>query len=490
MTDFLSAPVDDDRPELLPQVGNGGGAGQLVPTETKIGDIVSMRRAAVLMPRQPAAIRREIAAMAEMFGEDWEYRFPVKNRRTGETDWIEGETVGCAMSVARAYGNCDVAHTRTEDEKTSWVLYSTFLDLQSGFSLTRGFRQRKGQSTMGSDRARGEDIDFQIGVSKSTRNVVSRALGDYVQYARKCAKERLTNAVAKRADEYRERIVSYLAEINYPLTAVEGATGGSIAKWSNEQIAAVVRVLSAHKDGTLRDLDEVYRPKPAEMAEARPQALPQPEAASVEPAQPRQEAMPREPVRESQREPAPASEAPTASDKPKRGGAPTNREMAAKYLLRIAQATDHAELDHLQQEPRYERLCNASFGAELELAIERARTRFDKEDDTPGTNPAEAQEADDGEPDDDEEFGTVHADEYGTGKPEPDSLTWPIADTRGDPLGQEYAADDWLEEFRRRLDTAWPDDAARLRRTNKDTLEAIAAFYPSLREQCEEFMPR
>lgn len=268
MTDFMP-PIDDDAPELMPR---GDGDGQMVPTETRIGDVVSMRRAAVLMPRQPREVRRLISESAEMFGDGWEYRFPVKNNKTGKTEWIEGPTIGCTMAVARAYGNNDVAHTRTEDEGNAWILYSTFLDLQSGFSLTRGFRQRKGQSRMGADRSRGEDIDFQIGVSKSTRNVVARALDDYVQFARQAARSRLAGSIAKRPAEYRERITAYLDEIDYPLAAIEAALASTIAAWTAEQIATVVRTLTAYKDGILGDLDDVYRPRSATV-EAMPQDM-------------------------------------------------------------------------------------------------------------------------------------------------------------------------------------------------------------------------
>ncbi len=269
MRNFI-APIDEE-PELAPRPQQG--EGQMIAMETKVGDVVQMRRGAVLFPRQPADVRRQIAEAAEMFGDEWEYRFEVKSK-TGGASFIEGPTIGCTMAVARAYGNCDVAHTRTEEEPGAYVLYSTFVDLQSGFTLTRGFRQRKGQSRMGSDRGRGEDIDFQIGVSKSTRNVVARALDDYVRYAVECSRNRLVKSIEARRGEYLERIQAYLDASTYPLTAIEAALGAKMAKWSSEQIAQTVRTITAHKDGALRSLDDVYRPKAPE-AEAKPSEAPE-----------------------------------------------------------------------------------------------------------------------------------------------------------------------------------------------------------------------
>lgn len=321
-TDLMPA-IDEDMPELRP--GNGQGGGLPMPTETKIGDIVSMRRAAVLMPRQPAEVRRRIAEAAEMFGDSFDYKFPVRNRRTGQTDFIEGPTVSCAMTVARAYGNCDVAHTRTEEEGNAWIIYSTFLDLETGFSLTRGFRQRKNQASMGSDAGRAEDASFQIGVSKSTRNVVARALDDFVQYARQRARERLSGQIAKRPDEYRARIETYLGEVGYPLTAVEGAVGAKLKAWTPEQIATVVRTLTAHKDGILSDLADVYQPKGREdSSEAMPQSAAT--EASGRTAAPEQ-------AKTAPEAPAPADEPLRQPAAPsKRPGRPTNEEIAHRII--------------------------------------------------------------------------------------------------------------------------------------------------------------
>ena len=85
------------------------------------------------------------------------------------------------------------------------------------------------------------------------------------------ARANVSGQIGKRPDEYRERIRSYLTEAGYPLSAVEGAIGAKISAWSNEQIASVVRTLTAHKDRILTDLDEVYRPRAADAVEATPQ---------------------------------------------------------------------------------------------------------------------------------------------------------------------------------------------------------------------------
>jgi hypothetical protein len=479
MTDLL-APIDDDIPELLPRDGNGGdgGGGMMMPAETKIGDVVSMRRAARLMPRQPKRIRLIIAETAEMFGDEWEYRFPVKNNKTNQTDWIEGATIGCTMAVARAYGNCDVAHTRTEDDGPAWILYSTFLDLESGFTLTRGFRQRKGQSRMGSDRARGEDIDFQIGVSKSTRNVVARALDDYVRYARQCARQRLTGSIAKRAGEYRDRIKAYLAENEYPLASVEGALGAKIDNWSHEQIATVVRTLAAHKDGILGDLDSVYEPKP--MGEAAPEEGPQPRQ------EPQEEARP---VAEPQTSAEPAAPAPGPAAGPDdgfsvmiNGVVRRQRKRAADDLLEMLRHDCHsvAEIDELMGS--YGEVIGqlGKYAAEVETEAETQRAKYLEQDQAGQPNDDEPQPAD----------AAVKSDEYAPQDEteqedeDPGPPYYSMRAPNGSVLGS-YSPSIWLKNMRDMV-RARPAFRDALALQNRTFLLQIKQNHEELAEQAEE----
>src|SRR5579885_1131047 len=69
-------------------------------------EVITAQR--VALPRDYGRIMQRLKALAAMSGEDWYYRFPVKNRRENRTDYIEGPSVKCATAVAREYGNCAV----------------------------------------------------------------------------------------------------------------------------------------------------------------------------------------------------------------------------------------------------------------------------------------------------------------------------------------------------------------------------------------------
>src|SRR5579885_3083803 len=139
----------------------------------------------VAVQRDESEILRKIKVLAAAAGEDWYYRFPVNKKNedgTFQKDWVEGPSIKCANNVSRLYGNCDI-DVREFDVGTHWVYYARFIDLETGYSLTRPFRQRKSQKAMRTDAGRQEDIAYQIGASKAIRNVICNALEFFVTYA-------------------------------------------------------------------------------------------------------------------------------------------------------------------------------------------------------------------------------------------------------------------------------------------------------------------
>ena len=122
---------------------------------------------------------RELAAAA---GQDWYFRFPVRNKKANTTEWIEGPSIQLALDVARIYGNCEI-DCRAQDLGGVILFHARLHDVETGFSLTRPFQQRKGASRLGgADEGRRDDIDFQIGASKAIRNVVVNALQYLCQF--------------------------------------------------------------------------------------------------------------------------------------------------------------------------------------------------------------------------------------------------------------------------------------------------------------------
>jgi hypothetical protein len=213
----------------------------------------------VAVQRDDAGILQKIKVMAAAAGDDWFYRFPVKNK-DGSTAYVEGPSIKCANNVSRLYGNCDV-DTRVFDTGTSWMFYARFMDLETGYSLVRPFQQRKSQKAMKTDPGRQEDIVFQIGASKAIRNVICNAIEFFTSFAFEEAKQSIIDRVGKNLDAYREKVKARLDEMKIDLKRVELVRGRAVAQWIASDVALTIAEIQSINDG-MSTADDTY-PLPA-----------------------------------------------------------------------------------------------------------------------------------------------------------------------------------------------------------------------------------
>src|SRR6266853_2553728 len=174
----------------------------------------------VAVKRKTSAVLAEIRALAAAAGEAWYYRWPVKSKNddsSSSTKWIEGPSIKLANDLARVYGNCHV-DVRVIENDTSWFFYAMFTDLETGFSMTRPFQQRKNQKSIRGSDDRQRDIAFQIGASKAIRNIVVNALQTYADYGFEEARNSLIEKIGKNLEGSRER----LGQLNVPVSGRAG----------------------------------------------------------------------------------------------------------------------------------------------------------------------------------------------------------------------------------------------------------------------------
>lgn len=341
-------PVDNGNGSL-PALPSPGG----VATQVSLGKQIEVRRAALAIPRDPGTVRRMIQEMAEWSGDSWEYEFEIGGKL------ISGPSVKCTNAVARAWGNCGIMTSNVQDIGDAWIIYSTFIDHQTGFDLTRGFRQRKGQQTIRTkDTGRAEDIVFQIGVSKSARNVIRNALGDVVDEAIRYARRRMTKAIEKDPGQFVERIKARLDAIGYPLVKVEAWAADKIERWRAPTIAQVIRVLTAHSEGALDDLDTIFAPKGVDVDGEANRG--NGDAAKTAP-EPRQPPPPFLDTKTPAKPAAPATAVPAQPEASKPRGRPKKPETIAREIIGIINSSDpefvravvearQSEIDALPQE--------------------------------------------------------------------------------------------------------------------------------------------
>jgi hypothetical protein len=202
----------------------------------------------VAVYRDESKVLERLKLLAAAAGSDWYYRWQV-NGDGGKKEWIEGPSIKLADDLARIYGNCDL-DTRIIDAGDSWLFYSRFIDLETGYSRTRPFQQRKGQSTSKKmDGGRARDIAFQIGASKAERNVVVHALRTFADFAFEEAKNALIGKIGADLPAWRDRVLNGLQNQGIDKLRVEKVMGRTATEWLAPDVAKIIASMKAIADG-------------------------------------------------------------------------------------------------------------------------------------------------------------------------------------------------------------------------------------------------
>lgn len=190
----------------------------------------------------------KMRALAAMAGESWVYRWEVKNNRTGRKDTIEGGTIKLANDLAREWGNCQV-DCRVVDEGPHWIFYGRFVDLETGFSLTRPYQQRKSANIGMKDQQRALDMMMGIGTSKCIRNVVLNALQSMTEYCLDLADNVVKKKIGDDPEKCRAYIDTQLEKMGVDVVRVERTIGVALKNFSVPQMAKVYSEIKSVTEG-------------------------------------------------------------------------------------------------------------------------------------------------------------------------------------------------------------------------------------------------
>jgi hypothetical protein len=199
-------------------------------------------RKAVPNPRNIKEVEKRLLEEADLAGDDFYYAWGKGDNR------VEGGSIALAMAMGRCYGNCVCVPAPMQETADAYIFESHFIDLETGFTYGRQFRQSKTWKVHGKfDPARKEDMRFNIGQSKSARNTILRALPEF-----------LKNKAIERAKEgVRNRIDAFIQK-----HGLAAATDAAIAALAKEGVP-VERVLFHCEvaDVTALDLDKLVELK-------------------------------------------------------------------------------------------------------------------------------------------------------------------------------------------------------------------------------------
>lgn len=200
-------------------------------------------------------------------------------------DRVEGPSVKLAMALVRIYGNCAVDLDEVQESRDAWIFTARFVDLETGFTLSRQFRQSKTWTVYGKfDEARKEDIRFQIGQSKATRNVILNALPSWlVSHAIDRAKGGVRDAIERAIADPKigmekviDKAIRVLGELGVPENRILATMGRSLkGALTVEDLVVLQGNAAALKSGS-ESVDVLFPVKeenPAEPVGTRAQSL-------------------------------------------------------------------------------------------------------------------------------------------------------------------------------------------------------------------------
>ena len=246
--------------EMAPQILSEGKALQKV--ETKYTTAIAVQK-----PRSITRLLSNVLEEARMAGASFYYGWVVKSK-DGPVR-IEGPSIDLAMCVARHYGNCAL-DIEASETPTHYMMKGYLIDLESGFTCPRLFRQRKSQS-MGEkmDKDRQEDIVFQIGQSKAIRNAIVRAMPRWLMdRAIEAAKDaEIKNIKEEGPVVAQAKVLGFFKEYGISQERIEKQLKKVADDWSAYDIADLRANAIALKEGRIR-ADELF-PGEEEKAETK-----------------------------------------------------------------------------------------------------------------------------------------------------------------------------------------------------------------------------
>jgi hypothetical protein len=215
-------PPEGDSPGALVPLPSAG-AGSL-PQGLSARQVRTQYVTAMSVPkaRDLAVVERRFLLECAQLGARAYYSWAVGGDKGGK-DVVEGPSINLALALARCYGNCAIEPLPMEADEEAWYYRYAFIDLETGFTLIRPFRQSRQWRVFGRfDDERKEDIRFQIGASKAIRNVTLNALPEWLinkgmERAKQGERARIESYIKRNGlDKAQAAIVESLEEAGVP----------------------------------------------------------------------------------------------------------------------------------------------------------------------------------------------------------------------------------------------------------------------------------
>lgn len=204
----------------------------------------------VQQPRSLIDIEKRCLAESALAGEACFYGWGSGKDR------VEGPTIDCAMIAVRNWGNSVVEMQPIHETQSAYIMTAVFIDLETGFTYTRQFRQSKKSMVYGVKEAeRKDDVRFQIGESKAQRNAILKALPAWLidkmmDRAKEGVREKIDLYVEKNGIEKARKLsADTLSKMGVPTERVEAKYGKKYGAWDVDLLVLLRGDITALTNG-------------------------------------------------------------------------------------------------------------------------------------------------------------------------------------------------------------------------------------------------
>jgi hypothetical protein len=245
-------------------------------------DLGFQQAVSVHKPRDLQKVMDKVLFEAMRMGEDFVYAWRQYSKEEKDRNpngdgkvLIEGLSIDGAMILARNWGNCACLPQLVQETQSHYLFQASFIDIESGYTTIRLFRQRKSGVIGGKmDEDRKEDITFQIGQSKAIRNAIDKAIPSWM---RDEAIEAAKQNAAKKYDppeKHLPAVVDYAKGLGVTEAQLVYRVGKPLVGWTPYDIVIVRaafkaiarRESSVHSEFPPVEETEAVTPTPAEPA--------------------------------------------------------------------------------------------------------------------------------------------------------------------------------------------------------------------------------
>jgi len=244
----------------LVQQGAAQSAGDVISRGQTLQQIQTRYATAVSVqvPRDLKQVVKRCIEEAELSGDSFYYRWLVTSKKTGKTSPIQGPSVKLALSAIRNFGNVAVEQQPVQETREAYIFTTAVVDLETGYTFSRSFRMSKDYPIYGEmDKYRKDDIRFQIGQSKSTRNAVANVvpqgiIDKMMEAAMNSVRTKIEEKIRKAGGEIGKVIDQMLiafAKSDVTQKMIEDKIGLKADKWDVESLTMLAGDLKALQTG-------------------------------------------------------------------------------------------------------------------------------------------------------------------------------------------------------------------------------------------------